>query len=141
MSIPSALETVRSYYDMDVAYLSEFVDGTCVMRAVSVASDATNLRVGDWRPFEEAYCRQVYEEKIPAIVLDTSKCLKARELDVTRLLPIGSHVGVPVRLENDDVYGMLCCLGHKPTDMDHLVDLSILHTISEFIAEQVGQMA
>jgi EAL domain-containing protein (putative c-di-GMP-specific phosphodiesterase class I) len=65
------------------------------------------------------YCGQLVAGEIPNLIHDAAADERVSRLAVTRQAPIGSFIGVPVRLSDGTSYGALCGLGHAA---DHTLD-------------------
>lgn len=137
--IDAALETVRRHFGMEIAYLSEFVDGRTVFRAVSAPGLEALIKPGDSRSLEETYCRHIVEGRLPGVIRDTGELSFAQGLPITHEVPIGSHVSVPVRRADGSVYGTFCCLSPRPnlglTDRD----LSVMELFAEVSARELNR--
>ncbi len=112
--VGAALEAVRRHLNMEVAYLSEFVDGQVVFRAVSAPGLEHLAKLGDSYTLSESYCHHVIEGRLPGLIPDTRDEPLAMSLSVTHALAIGSHVSVPIRRADGSAFGMFCCLSSPP---------------------------
>ncbi len=133
-----ALETVRKHLGMDVGYLSEFVGDELVLRAVSSEIFKDIAYVGNRFSLDTTYCWNVVDGKLPQLIPDTSQEPVAMNMPITKLLPIGSHVGVPIRCSDGSVYGMFCCLDRKPNKSLNNRDLEVMRIFSELAAEEIN---
>lgn len=113
-SLSAFLSRVRAALDMDIAFVSEFVDDERIFRVVNAASTSSPVRVGASDPLIDTYCKQVVEGRLPRAIPDTGALPAARDLAITRKLQIGAYLSVPIVLKDGRVYGTLCCFSHQP---------------------------
>jgi PAS domain S-box-containing protein len=123
-AIQSILEVARQHLCMDLAFLAEL--GAEQERVEAVAGDAASfgLEAGSSIPLAGSYCYRLIKGELPNVVTDARHDARVRDLPITTAAKIGSYVGVPVKLGNGEIYGVLCCLGHA-ADPD--VDDSQVH--------------
>lgn len=126
-AIQTTLETVRETLGMEVGYLSEFVDERAVFRAVSAPGLEALIQPSQSMDLREVYCKHILDGGLPRLMGDTSQHPIAVELPITRMIPIGSHLSVPVHRADGSVFGMFCFLSRNTrTDLDeqalHLVE-------------------
>lgn len=124
------VDTVRRDLGMEVGYLSEFVAGLSVFRAVSVAGQSFSVRPGFTIDIREVYCKHIIEGRLPRLITDTSQHALAMELPITQALPIGSHVSVPIHRKDGEVFGMLCCLSRTPKPELRSRELQVAETFA-----------
>ena len=132
------LDTVRSHFDMEVAYLSEIVDGMSVFRAVSAPGFEAVAGPGSEIPLSQVYCQHILEGRLPNLITDTSKYPLAVSMPITQHLPIGAHMSLPVYREDGSVYGMFCCLRSTPHPDLTERDLSVMETFAGLAAGQIN---
>ena len=126
-AIQTALETVRESLGMEVGYLSEFVEERAVFRAVSAPGLEALIQPSQSMDLREVYCKHILDGGLPRLMGDTSQHAIAVDLPITRMIPIGSHLSVPVHRADGSVFGMFCFLSRTTrTDLDdaalHLVE-------------------
>lgn len=135
--IDRALETIRKHLGMEVAYLSEFVDGQTVFRAVDAPGYEELAHPGIAYPFEVAYCNHVAEGRLPELIPDTSANAFATAMPITQAVPIGSHMSLPVRRPDGSIYGMFCCLSSKPNTTLNQRDLDTMQVFADLATEHI----
>ncbi|MBB3936271.1 sensor domain-containing phosphodiesterase [Aureimonas phyllosphaerae] len=138
LDIRAMLRLVRQNLGLDIAFIGEFVGGRRVFRHVD-ADAPVLLREGDSDLLEETYCGGVVEGRLPELMPDTARVAEAARLPVTRTLPIGSHLSVPIRLSNGMVYGTFCCFGHAPDHSLNQRDLAVMRTFAGLVAQRVDR--
>ena len=97
-SLDVALEAVRRHLGMEVAYISEFVGNDAVYRHVDAPGLETLIKPGDKRSLDNVYCRHILEGRLPQLMADVSDFPLAQSMPITRALPIGAHMSVPLTL-------------------------------------------
>lgn len=135
--IDRALETIRKHLGMEIAYLSEFVDGETVLRAVDAPDYGELARVGTAFPLESSYCNHVFEGRLPELIRDTAANALSASMPITKMVPIGSHLSLPVRRPDGSIYGMFCCLSSKPNMTLNQRDLDTMQVFADLATEQV----
>lgn len=115
-SIPRMLAAIREHLGMDVAFISEFVEGRRFFRHVTAdgRSRQPPIAVGGSDPAEASYCQRVVEGRLPELIPDACLNAEALTLPATQALPVGAHLSVPIRLADGQIYGTLCCFSYTP---------------------------
>lgn len=135
--LDDALHSLREHLGMEVAFISEFTGGQRIFRHVDDGSARALIRVGGGGPLEESYCQRVVDGRLPELIRDAQALAAALELPVTRALPVGAHLSVPIRFSNGHLYGTLCCFS---TRADHTLgerDLGMMRVFADFTARQL----
>jgi EAL domain-containing protein (putative c-di-GMP-specific phosphodiesterase class I) len=124
---------------MEVAFVSEFIDGRRLFRHVDVDVDGREaaVRVGGSDPLEDSFCQRVVDGRLPQLMPDAGRNAEALQLPATRSLPVGAHLSVPIRLSNGRIYGTFCCFSTVPDQSLNPRDLAIMQVFAEAFAEQV----
>jgi EAL domain-containing protein (putative c-di-GMP-specific phosphodiesterase class I) len=99
---------------MEAAFVSELTETRQVFRAVAGAADVFHLVVDDGPQRSETYCDLMVHGRLPRVVPDTARAPQVVDLAATAAGPIGSYVGVPLRLSDGRLYGTLCCVSRTP---------------------------
>lgn len=136
-SIQTALEAVRSHLGMDIAYLSEFVDGRSVFREISAPGLGDMVKVGDSHSLEDVYCQHILNGTLPELIPDTGQNAFALSMPITQAVPIGSHMSIPIRRPDGSAYGMFCCLSTRPNPSLNSRDLATMRMFADLAAYQV----
>ncbi len=131
------LHAVREHLGMDVAFISQFIDGRRVFRCVDAASPTAAVRVGGADPLDDSYCLRVVDGRLPELIRDASLFEEALTLPVTRTLPVGAHLSVPLRLLDGSVYGTFCCFSALPDLSLSDRDLATMRVFAEFTARHL----
>ncbi|WP_340692808.1 EAL domain-containing protein [Hyphomonas sp.] len=136
--LQSALTAVRKHLGMDVAYLSEFVDGRSVFRRVDAPGLEALAKVGDSHSLDDVYCQHILEGRLPELIPDTAAEPFAAAMPITQAIPIGAHMSLPIRLKDGSVYGMFCCLSRTPNPTLNTRDLDTMRVFAELATRQIN---
>lgn len=107
-AVHQLLAVVRTQLGMQVAWASEFVGDSQVLRFVDADADAEAPAEGTALPLSGSYCARVLDGRFPSVIPDSRQAPEAALLDVTAELHIGSYVGVPLLGPDGVPTGMLC---------------------------------
>ena len=135
-SVSQLLHAMRLRMEMDVVFVSEFVDGQRMFRYVDATPGAApGVEAGNSNPAEESVCQRVVEGRVPELVTD----LSAMPADQLPELPfrIGAHLSTPIVLTDKRVYGTLCCFSKAPRPELVQGDLDKLRLCATLVARKV----
>jgi len=135
--VARSLEAVRQHLGMEVAYISEFVGNDSVFRVVDAPGLEALIQPGDSRSLDDVYCRHILAGRLPELIPDTSAIPLAAGMPITRAIPIGSHVSVPIRLADGSVYGMFCCLSPQTNSSLNVRDLQVMRAFADIAADEI----
>ena len=131
------LAIVRKHLNMEAAFLSEFSGGRRYFRFVDAEPDSP-LKVGGSDPLEDSYCQRVVDGRLPELMQDSTQNAEALTLPVTKALPVGAHISIPIRLSDGRLFGTLCCFSKEPDFYLNQRDLSVLKAFGAIVSELVG---
>jgi EAL domain-containing protein (putative c-di-GMP-specific phosphodiesterase class I) len=134
----SALSAIRTHLGMEVAYISEFVGDRSVFREVDAPGLETLIKAGDSRSLDDVYCRHILAGRLPELMADTADYALARSMPITRAVPIGAHMSVPVRRADGSVLGMFCCLSPTPNRSLNERDLQVMKVFADMAGTQLA---
>jgi EAL domain-containing protein (putative c-di-GMP-specific phosphodiesterase class I) len=135
--IADALRAIRLYLDMEVAFVAEFSEGRRWFRHVDTAWEGCPVEVGGSDPLGQTYCQRVVEGRLPPLIQDATLLSAALELSVTRDLPVGAHLSIPLYLSDGQVYGTFCCFSRQPNFTLGERDLAIMRLFANFTTRQI----
>ncbi len=138
-TIKRALQVIRSHLGMEVAYVSEFVDGRSVFREVDAPGLEALAKVGDSHSLDDVYCRHILAGRLPELIPDTAANEFAATLPITKAANIGSHMSVPIRLADSSTYGMFCCLGFHANPSLNQRDLGMMRAFADLAAYEINR--
>ncbi|MFT6371530.1 MAG: EAL domain-containing protein (putative c-di-GMP-specific phosphodiesterase class I) [Gammaproteobacteria bacterium] len=122
---------VRKHFDMEVAFISEFINQKRVIKNVDSKNNTVPLTVGYSDPLDKTYCKKIVDNELPNIIHNTQNNDITNNLAVTEALLIGSYIGVPITLSNGIVYGTLCSYKSSPDETLNQRDLSFINAIAD----------
>ncbi len=137
-AIDRILDAVRAHLGMEIAFASRFVDG--MREFTHMRSDIPlPLGVGDAEPLEDTFCQRILEGRLPALIHDAKDHPAALELPITSLLPIGSHLNVPLVMGDGSVFGTFCCVSRTPDHSLTQRDLATVRAFADLAASLIDQ--
>ncbi|MBA6326622.1 EAL domain-containing protein [Colwellia sp. MB02u-6] len=131
------LSIVRKHLDMEVAFISKFINKDRVFDIVDTKNEMLPINVSDSDPIEETYCAKIVDNVLPNIIHNTKKNDITSKLPITDKLSIGSYIGVPIKLSTGEIYGTFCCYKKSPDDTLNQRDLSFLNAIADIASELI----
>lgn len=135
--VQRVLQSVRQHLGMEVAYVSEFIGNESIFRTVDAPGLEALIKPGDSRPLDDVYCMHILEGRLPELMPDTADFELAASMPITKAVPIGAHVSVPLRLSNGQVYGMFCCLSPHSNKSLNPRDLQVMRSFADIAADQI----
>jgi len=138
-SIDKVLHAARNHLGMDVAFISEFMQGDRIFRHVDASVEDVPVREGASVPLSEGYCQRVVDGRLPELIPDTAEVPAALALPETHSIPIGAHLGVPIRLGDGRIYGTFCCFSFEPDASLNERDLGMMRTLADLLGHQLEQ--
>lgn len=134
------LKGVKEHLDMDVAFVSEFVDGDQVVRLIEGNGDLFGLEVDSSIPLEQVYRWQFFQETAPNVVGATSDRSVGPD-SIAGEAKVGSYVAVPLEFSDRTMYGTLHCLRRTPTPSLERRDLNTLDLLAQIMADELERQA
>ena len=97
--VDAILDAVREHLGMEIAFAARFVDGR---REYTHMRSPLPLPVGpgDGDPVENSYCWHVLHGRLPELICDAGQNEFALTLPITRALPVGCGISVPMRFRS-----------------------------------------
>lgn len=135
--VDSALRAVRLHLGMEIGFVSEFMGDERIFRHVDSSLADPPIRAGQSLSMDAGYCRKVVNGQLPELIPDTTLVPDAMDIPETRLLPIGAHMSVPIRLSDGSLYGTFCCFSSKPDHSLQSRDLTTMRAVAQMVAYQV----
>lgn len=136
--VEKVLRIVRQHLGMDVGFVSEFVEGRRVFRHVDNGVSNSPVAVGGSDPLEDSYCARVVDGRLPQLMPDPMQVPEAAAMPVTRELPVGAHVSVPLHLPDGRLFGTFCCFSFSPDATLNQRDLRMLRAFAAIAADLIG---
>lgn len=130
--IPALLATIRNAMGMDVAFVSELIDGKRVFRHVAPAT-GTVIAAGGTDPIEASWCKHVIDGRLPRFIADASVHYTRGDVEPPPF-PVGTHLSVPIVLGDGRIFGTLCTFSFERKPEVSEIDLAVLHAMARLIA-------
>lgn len=137
-NISQVLKTLRERLNMDVVFVSEFLDGRRVFRQVSASDSRPTVSLGQSDALEASWCQQAVAGRLPRYIADAKTDPTVGALLDQLPRPIGTHIRTPVVLKNGENCGTLCCFSFSPNDSANLDDLKTLEMTALLTAPKVA---
>ncbi len=138
-SVPEVLRLLREKMQMDVVFVSEFVDGERVFRHVDSEPENAIIAAGQGNPLEESWCQRVVDGRLPPYIPDASKEPASAALEKALSFRIGTHISTPIVLKDGEVYGTLCCFSFSPAENPDPKDLKRLQYTAQLTAGKIDK--
>lgn len=135
-SVQEVLKMVRDKLNMDVVFVSEFVDGQRFIRHVECDGSLPDLRVGQVDPLEATWCQRIVDGRLPKMMTNVPQMAQTMEIPPTEL-KIGAHLATPIVLSDGRIYGTFCCFSARTNDELVERDLKNLQLAAKFTAERL----
>ena len=136
--ITDLLRDARMLLEMDIVFVSEFVEAQRVIRWVDKAPDADEtIKVGQTNPLEETYCQRVVDGRLPLAIPDAHLLPEAAKLEVTKTHNIRTYLAAPIVLSNGRIFGTLCCISHQPRTALGNRQTDALRIVAERVAAEL----
>lgn len=134
--IDRILDAVRSHLGMEIAFASRIYDG--VREFTHIRADCpVPVAPGVAEPLEQTLCQAVLDGRLPALIHDASQHEAALPLPITKALPVGSHLNVPLTLSDGQIYGTFCCVSRTPDLSLTERDMATLRAFAQLAAQQI----
>ena len=136
-SIAGAVEAVKEFLGMDVAFSAEIVEGRQVLQVLRGDGESFGVREGSQLPMEQTYCQRMLDGRLPNIVTDARADPRAAALPITEAADVGSFVSVPLTFSDGRLYGTLCAGSHEASPDLGYRELQFLHVFARIVADQL----
>ena len=135
-AVKNAIEAVREFLGMDVAYATEMSDTEQRFRMLEGDGESFGVEQGTVLPAEQTYCQGILGGRLPNVIPDVRADERASELEVTEAANVGAFVSVPLRFSDGSLYGTLCAANHEAMPELGYRELQFLHVFARMIADQ-----
>lgn len=135
-AVDDILDAVREHLGMEIAFASRFVDGRREFTHIR-ATCPVPASPGDSEPLQDTFCHRILKGRLPPLIHNAQEHDAAADMVLTRALPIGAHLNVPLRLADGTIYGTFCCLSR---DADYSLTERDLNTLKAFADLAAGQI-
>lgn len=135
-ALGSAVEAVREYLGMDVAYATQMSEETQKFRVLRGDGESFGVHEGTELPVTETYCQHVLRGELPNLMPDLREEAIAQNMAITEQAGVGSFASLPLILSDGSIYGTLCAGSHEPTGLKE-DQLQFLQVFARMIADQI----
>jgi hypothetical protein len=136
-SVELALEAMREFLGMDVAYTSEIVGDQMALRVVDGDTESFHIGQGLSLPLDQTYCQRVLTGRLPNVNPDIRGDDRAASMPITEICDVGAFTSVPLRFSDGRVYGTLCAASHDAMPTLGYRELQFLHVFARIVADQL----
>ncbi|MEO7910045.1 MAG: EAL domain-containing protein [Roseiflexaceae bacterium] len=135
--LQDALRTIRDHLGIEVAFVSEFLEGRRFFRYVDATVENPPISVGDSDPLDQSYCQSVVDGQLPQLIHDATRIPLALAMPATTALPVGAHISVPIYFSDGRIYGTFCCFKAAPDQTLIERDLAMMQIFAAFTGKQL----
>lgn len=131
------LKVLREHIAMDVVFVSQIADGQRRFVAVDCAPGQEVIKAGMSDPVEESWCHYIVEGRLPMCIEDGKPLIQSGQAPYTPL-QIGTHLSVPVVMQDGKVYGTVCAFSFHVHERAMQADLNRLKTVAKLVSQRIG---
>jgi response regulator RpfG family c-di-GMP phosphodiesterase len=136
-SVERAVSVVRSFLGMEIAYLTQFIDGQQHFQLLRGDGDSFGVHEGIDIPIEATYCQRILSGRLPNLIPDVRRDERAAAVEAGAAAGIGAYASVPITLSDGRLYGTLCAASHHAQPSLEYRDLQFLRVFARIIADQI----
>jgi response regulator RpfG family c-di-GMP phosphodiesterase len=134
-SIDRALEAIRQFLGMDVAYVSR-IDGTHQhFETIDGDAESFGISEGEKMPLDQTFCQRILSGRLPNLIPDVQSEPRAVSLEVAQKANVGSYVAMPLRFSDGSLHGTLCAASHEANPSLGYRELQFLHVFARMVAD------
>ncbi len=94
-----------------------------------------HIHAGDVLVWSDSFCSRMVRGEAPNVAADARAVVAYRDAPISRQLPIGAYVGVPILQGDGSLFGTLCAIDPEPQDRTRLAGQErTLHTVARLLA-------
>lgn len=137
-AVPEVLRLLRERLQMDVVFVSEFVDGQRVFRFVDQVQvqGVPPISVGDANPLEATCCQRMIDGRLPERVVDADALRESHGLPPVPFR-VGAHLSTAIHPSDGSTYGTLCSFSTQPNPRLQEQDLVKLKHCARLVARKL----
>ena len=134
-SVQRILNTAREQLEMDLVWLSRFVNGRHIFEAFAGDPARFRLSLDSDVALADSYCIRVLDGRLPSVLPDTAADERTANMSVTSQFQLGAYVGVPVFVRRGELFGMLCAVSRGPEPSLRHRDAKLLRMLAGLLSE------
>jgi hypothetical protein len=140
-TVQGAVDAVREFLDMEVAFIGELSRESEIFRFVCGDADSFGIAEGARLELEETYCQRVLRGRLPNLITDVRADPRAASLSITATADVGAFASVPLRFSDGELYGMLCAASHAAAPGLGYRELQFLHVFARMVCDLLEREA
>jgi putative nucleotidyltransferase with HDIG domain len=141
-SVERALQAVREFLGMDIAYATEHVGEIQHIRRIEGDESTPSGADPDYSlPLEQTYCQRILAGELPSLIADVRANDIAAALPITEAEGIGAFCSVPLQFSDGRLFGTLCAESSSKRGEFGPRDLEFMHVFARMIADQFENQA
>lgn len=141
VAIQRILRAAREYLGVQIAFISQLTDGERVFRYVDAEDGLSIVSVGGSDPAEESYCHYVVRGELPEFLRDPTQHPVSAGLAATAAVGVGTHLSVPIRLSDGDVFGTFCCFALSVDEQMQPKEIDVVRMFAELVADYIDVLS
>jgi diguanylate cyclase (GGDEF)-like protein len=134
-TVQRVLDMAREQLEMDLVWLSRFVNGRHIYEAFAGDPAQFQLSAETDVALADSYCIRVLDGRLPAVLPDVAADERTAHLAVTDHLRLGAYVGAPVFVRHGELFGMLCAVSRAPEPSLRHRDAKLLRTLGGLLTD------
>jgi response regulator RpfG family c-di-GMP phosphodiesterase len=134
-TVERAVEAVREFLGMDVAFTGEFADGQQKFHVMRGDAASFGVHQGSAIPLDQTYCQRVMDGRLPNLIADVRGDDRAASMPVTEQCGVGAFVSVPLRFSGGEFYGTLCAASHRARPDLGYRELQFLQVFARMVSD------
>lgn len=135
VAIGRLLHAAREYVGLEIAFVSQFIDGARIFRYVDASAGSHIIAVGEGDPIEESYCHLVATGQLPELITDARSHPVTAQLSASQTVGVGTHLSVPITLPDGRIYGTFCCFDQEVVPSIQERDVEVLRMLANIASE------
>jgi len=136
-SVALAVEAMREFLGMDVAYTSEIVGDQTTLHAAEGDGESFHISEGLVLPTDQTYCHRIMSGRLPHVNPDIRGDERAASMPITQIADVGAYTSVPLNFSDGRLYGTLCAASHDAMPSLGHRELQFLHVFARIVADQL----
>ena len=134
-TVERAVEAVREFLGMDVAFTGQISAGHEVYEVLRGDGGSFGIHQGMRRPLDATYCRRVLDGRLPNVIPDVRADERTASMPITEVGNVGAFVSVPLRFSDGELYGMLCAVSHQARPDLGYRELQFLRVFARMVSD------
>jgi HD-GYP domain-containing protein (c-di-GMP phosphodiesterase class II) len=135
-TVERAVDAVREFLGMDVAFTGQISAGTQILEVLS-GGDSFGMHPGMGLPLDATYCQRVLDGRLPNVIPDVRADERAASLPITEAKNVGAFVSVPLRFSDGELYGTLCAASHQARPDLGYRELQFLRVFARMVSDML----